>query len=82
MKKSFADYESIHLDGLISRIMNLHQFVYKLFQKANYTGRELEYIWDKAKWIKLRKTIGKIKGLLESMSNYLLIVAKTARNKD
>jgi hypothetical protein len=77
MRKSFADYESIHLDGLLSRIMNLHQFVYKLFQKNNYTGKELEYIWDKAKWIKLRKTIAKIKGMLDAMSSYLLIVAKT-----
>jgi hypothetical protein len=79
MLKSFADYESIHLDGLINRIMNLHQFVYKLFQKSNYVGKELEYIWDKAKWIKLRKTIGHIKGMLDAMSNYLLIVARTNR---
>ena len=77
MRRSFADYESIHLDGLLSRIMNLHQFVYKLFQKSNYTGKELEYIWDKAKWIKLRKTVAKIKGMLEAMSSYLLIVART-----
>ena len=56
--------------------MNLHQFVYKLFQKSQYTGNDLEYIWDKAKWIKLRKTIAKIKGMLESMSNYILIVTK------
>lgn len=79
MLKSFADYESIHLDGLINRIMNLHQFVYKLFQKSNYIGKELEYIWDKAKWIKLRGTISHIKGMLEAMSNYLLIVARTNR---
>jgi len=56
--------------------MNLHQYVYKLFQKTQYTGKELEYIWDKAKWIELRKTIGKIKSMLDAMSNYLLIVAR------
>lgn len=59
--------------------MNLHQFVYKLFQDSHYVGKELEYIWDKAKWIKLRITIGRIRGMLEAMSNYLLIVAKTNR---
>lgn len=76
MIKEFADYESIHLDGLLNRILNLHKFVYNLFQNNLYIGKDLEYIWDKAKWIQLRSMIGHIKDMLEAMSNYLRIVSR------
>lgn len=81
MIKSFADYELTHLDGIFCRVINLHQFTYKFFQKSVYIGKIQEYIWEKAKWIKLRASIGRIKSMLEAMSSYLLIVAKTNSKK-
>ena len=63
------------LDGLLSRILNMHKNVYRLFDHVDYVGTKYEDIAQTSKWKKVRVTLEKIKGLLEALGNYELIVA-------
>lgn len=65
---------------MLSRILNRHKYVYDSFKENYLIGTDFQDAFQKSKWKNIRVHVEKIRGLLSSLGDYVLMVEQRLAN--